>query len=386
MEALDGNAIAGRLAEVFGAEMTTATGVCAAAEPDDRSPSSWSMFERPGTVARCPTCEAIVMVLVEIRGINCVDLRGIEMLEGRLYTGGHSRSTLRGTLDAQRWTRDATSPCSHVAVLVRAHLREAPMRPPRGGRELDDSGSDRRESGSASTGAGWSSSRSSSGLSRLRSSPPRIPASRTASTSGWPSRRLFFFASLLLHELGHALQAKREGMEIEGINLWLFGVAQFKGWFPGRAPSSGLRSLDPSFRSCSGCSSSRWPQALASQMLDGVAAWLGYTNLILLAFNLLPALPLDGGRVLHSFSGTRGVISPGRHGSPPGPDEDSVSSSSRSASPCSSSKARSAAPGSHRLVPAPGGDGRGALHRDEQALEGVRRTRPHDRRAGHRPR
>ena len=45
---------------------------------------------------------------------------------------------------------------------------------------------------------------------------------------------LLFFASLLLHELGHALQAKREGIEIEGINLWLFGgVAQFKGPFPG---------------------------------------------------------------------------------------------------------------------------------------------------------
>ena len=39
-----------------------------------------------------------------------------------------------------------------------------------------------------------------------------------------------FFASLLLHELGHARQARREGMEIEGITLWLFGgVAQFKG-------------------------------------------------------------------------------------------------------------------------------------------------------------
>jgi len=44
---------------------------------------------------------------------------------------------------------------------------------------------------------------------------------------------LLFFTSLLLHELGHARQARREGMEIEGITLWLFGgVAQFKGAFP----------------------------------------------------------------------------------------------------------------------------------------------------------
>jgi Zn-dependent protease/CBS domain-containing protein len=113
---------------------------------------------------------------------------------------------------------------------------------------------------------------------------------------------LLFFASLLLHELGHALQARREGMEIEGINLWLFGgVAQFKGWFPGAGAEFRVAIAGPLVSLVIGvlfvglAAGAGLPNAL-----DGVAAWLGYTNLILLAFNLLPALPLDGGRVLHA--------------------------------------------------------------------------------------
>jgi Zn-dependent protease len=59
-----------------------------------------------------------------------------------------------------------------------------------------------------------------------------------------------FFGSLLLHELGHAIQARRDGMKIEGITLWLFGgVARFKGMFPTAGRSSGLRSRDRSSRS-----------------------------------------------------------------------------------------------------------------------------------------
>jgi Zn-dependent protease len=47
---------------------------------------------------------------------------------------------------------------------------------------------------------------------------------------------ILFFASLLAHELGHAVTARREGMELDGITLWLFGgVARFKGMFPSAA-------------------------------------------------------------------------------------------------------------------------------------------------------
>ncbi len=113
---------------------------------------------------------------------------------------------------------------------------------------------------------------------------------------------LLFFVSLLLHELGHALQARRDGVEIEGINLWLFGgVAQFKGDFPSAGAEFRIAIAGPLVSLVLGIlfvlvtGIAGLPNAV-----DGVAAWLGYTNLILLAFNLLPALPLDGGRVLRS--------------------------------------------------------------------------------------
>jgi Zn-dependent protease/CBS domain-containing protein len=113
---------------------------------------------------------------------------------------------------------------------------------------------------------------------------------------------LLFFASLLLHELGHALQARREGVEIEGINLWLFGgVAQFKGGFPSAGAEFRIAIAGPLVSLALGllfvltAGIAGLPSAA-----DGVVTWLGFTNLILLAFNLLPALPLDGGRVLRS--------------------------------------------------------------------------------------
>jgi hypothetical protein len=81
MEALDGNAIGGLLADVFGAEMTTAEGVCADCGTTGPVAHLVVYLEAPGTVARCPGCGAILMVLVEVRGITCVDLRGLAELE-----------------------------------------------------------------------------------------------------------------------------------------------------------------------------------------------------------------------------------------------------------------------------------------------------------------
>ncbi len=112
-----------------------------------------------------------------------------------------------------------------------------------------------------------------------------------------------FFTSLLLHELGHALQARREGVEIEGITLWLFGgVASFKGMFPSAGAELRIALAGPAVSAALGVIFVGIAAALNRPLaVDGVAAWLGYINLLLLAFNMLPALPLDGGRVFRAL-------------------------------------------------------------------------------------
>jgi Zn-dependent protease/CBS domain-containing protein len=112
---------------------------------------------------------------------------------------------------------------------------------------------------------------------------------------------VLFFASLLLHELGHARQALREGMQIEGITLWLFGgVAQFRGMFPSAGAEFRVAGAGPLVSLVLGTGFVLLALAGLPSALDGVVAWLGYINFTLLVFNLLPALPLDGGRLLRA--------------------------------------------------------------------------------------
>jgi Zn-dependent protease/CBS domain-containing protein len=113
---------------------------------------------------------------------------------------------------------------------------------------------------------------------------------------------IVFFVSILLHEIGHSIVARRNGMEIEGITLWLFGgVSQFKEKF--RSPGSEFRIgiAGPAVSLVLGVFFVGLAAATKfATPVDGTLAWLGYINLLLLVFNLLPALPLDGGRVLRS--------------------------------------------------------------------------------------
>jgi Family of unknown function (DUF6510) len=79
MEALDGNAIAGQLFDLFGAEMTTASGECAHCGTVAQVAEAVVYLRAPGTVVRCRSCTEVLMVLVDRRGIACVDLRGLDL-------------------------------------------------------------------------------------------------------------------------------------------------------------------------------------------------------------------------------------------------------------------------------------------------------------------
>jgi Zn-dependent protease/CBS domain-containing protein len=112
-----------------------------------------------------------------------------------------------------------------------------------------------------------------------------------------------FFASILLHELGHAIQARRDGVAIDGITLWVFGgVASLRGQPRTAGAELRIAAAGPVVSLVLGVVSVAVALLLRlPSSVDAVVFWLGYMNLSLLIFNLLPALPLDGGRILRAL-------------------------------------------------------------------------------------
>jgi len=79
-ETLDGNAIGGLLIEVFGTEMTTATGTCGGCGAVSQVAELAVYRPGLGTVVRCRSCDSVLMVFAEVRGVTCVDLMGLASL------------------------------------------------------------------------------------------------------------------------------------------------------------------------------------------------------------------------------------------------------------------------------------------------------------------
>ena len=124
---------------------------------------------------------------------------------------------------------------------------------------------------------------------------------------------LLFFVSLVLHELGHALVARREGVGISGIDLWLLGgVAKLTREPPSPRAEFRIAAAGPLvtlviLAGCVGLTALlRGDETFAFAQLAGnndvsptlaLLRFLAAINLMLLVFNLIPAFPLDGGRI-----------------------------------------------------------------------------------------
>ncbi|HEY5023612.1 MAG TPA: site-2 protease family protein [Acidimicrobiales bacterium] len=114
-----------------------------------------------------------------------------------------------------------------------------------------------------------------------------------------------FLASLLGHELAHAVVARRRGVVVDGIVLWaLGGVAKLNGDAPDAR--SELRIAIAGLGASVACALVFGLSALGLSALGASALvvtalwWLAEINAVLALFNLVPAYPLDGGRVLRA--------------------------------------------------------------------------------------
>ena len=116
---------------------------------------------------------------------------------------------------------------------------------------------------------------------------------------------LLLFASILAHEFGHALVARRHGIEVEGIDLWLLGgVSRMRG--EAHNPDDELRyalagpAVTAVIAVCFGAIALLLPSSTPAAVRV-LVEYQALVNGLILVFNLLPAFPLDGGRVLRSL-------------------------------------------------------------------------------------
>lgn len=127
---------------------------------------------------------------------------------------------------------------------------------------------------------------------------------------------LLFFTCIVLHELGHAVQAQRERVEIVGITLWMLGgVAKMAGPVQRAGTELRIALAGPAVSLVLGLAFAGAAAALSlPEPVDAVCAWLGYVNLVLLVFNLVPAFPLDGGECCSPRCGSARVTRRVRRG------------------------------------------------------------------------
>jgi Zn-dependent protease/predicted transcriptional regulator len=114
-----------------------------------------------------------------------------------------------------------------------------------------------------------------------------------------------YIGSLLAHELAHSLVARRNGINVEDITLWLLGgVSRLQGEFPDPAAEVRVAGAGPLTSLLLGGLFVLLAWLVEAAGVRGVLvaalAWLGGINILLAVFNVIPAAPLDGGRLLRA--------------------------------------------------------------------------------------
>ncbi|MFV0132055.1 site-2 protease family protein [Streptomyces sp. HMX87] len=115
-----------------------------------------------------------------------------------------------------------------------------------------------------------------------------------------------FLLSLLAHELSHALVARRNGVEVDDITLWLLGgIARLKSEAATPAAEVRIAGVGPLVSLLLGVFFGGLTWLFGALYGPGLVvetlAWLAGINLLLAVFNVLPAAPLDGGRLLRAL-------------------------------------------------------------------------------------
>ena len=138
-----------------------------------------------------------------------------------------------------------------------------------------------------------------------------LPAAAPGETSAayWTAgviSAFVFLASLLAHELAHSIVAMQRGVKVEGITLWLFGgVSRFSSETNSPGTQALFTFVGPLTSLVLGAVFYVISLAVGNGPHPGLVAatlsWLGYINISLGIFNLVPAFPLDGGRLLQSL-------------------------------------------------------------------------------------
>ncbi len=114
---------------------------------------------------------------------------------------------------------------------------------------------------------------------------------------------LLFFASVLFHELSHSVVALRYKIPVVSITLFVFGGVAHIGREPGSAKQEFNIAIAGPLSSyfLAGTFYALTLVFPYAEMMGALAKWLGWTNMVLATFNLVPGFPLDGGRILRAI-------------------------------------------------------------------------------------